>query len=139
MRETNHTPGKTLAVWGLALQTLSSAGILFTILMMISTFDKLASSGAEGTQEFAINLSDAQVPALIGSLLGLIGTALMLVAFFKDQFHPPWFRGVLWVFSILWLFSFPVGTIIGVMVIIQLNKLKDTYREQAYSGTPHLR
>lgn len=114
----NHK-GKQLAIWGLVLQLGGSVPLLVcTIIAMVRHLN--------GPPDLALPSAMAQEigeflgPVVSGYVLGWIGVILVLVAFFKTRYRAPWFRMVLWVLSIFWLMNFPVGTIIGVIVINQL-------------------
>ncbi len=120
-----YPPGHKLAVWGVVFQALSFVGTFITLLMILPLFFSFASTPADDPVSASMRLSATFLPAALGSFLGLVGMVMMLIALFKDEYHPTWFRTVLWIFAILWLFSFPVGTVLGVMIIIQLNKLNE--------------
>jgi len=123
--------GKQLAIWGLVLQLGSVFGLVCTIIALVRYYSGLADSGTAQPSALAQEISRVLGPAAAGSVFGLIGAILILVALFGIRYRTPWFRTMLWVVSILWLMSFPIGTILGIIVIIYLVTHKDEFTEQA--------
>jgi hypothetical protein len=126
--------GKQLAIWGLVLQLGSVFGLVCTIIAMVRYFSGLADSGTAQASGLAQEISKVLGPAAAGSVFGLIGIILIFVALFRIRYRAPWFRTMLWVLSILWLMSFPLGTILGIIVIIYLARHKDEFTEQTPAG-----
>jgi len=126
--------GKQLAIWGLVLQLGSVLGLVCTSIAMVRYFSNLADSATVQAAALAQEISKVLGPAVTGSVFGLIGIILILVALFRIRYRAPWFRTMLWVLSILWLFSFPIGTILGIVVIFYLVKHKDEFAEQSPAG-----
>ncbi len=126
--------GKQLAIWGLVLQLGSVLGLFCTIIAMVRYFSGLADSGTVQASALVQEISKVLGPAAVGSVFGLIGIILILVALFRIRYRTPWFRTMLRVLSILWLMSFPIGTILGIVVIIYLARHKDEFTEQTPAG-----
>jgi len=126
--------GKQLAIWGLVLQLGTLVGLVGTIICMARVFSNMADSETTQSPVLASEISMVLGPAVVGSVLGLIGIILILVALFGIRYRAPWFRTVLWVVSILWLMSFPIGTILGIIVIIYLVRHQDEFTERAPAG-----
>ena len=120
--------GKQLAIWGLVLQLGSVLGFVCTIIAMVRYFSGLADSGTAQASGLAQEISKVLGPAAAGSVFGLIGIILIFVALFRIRYRAPWFR------TMLWLMSFPLGTILGIIVIIYLARHKDEFTEQTPAG-----
>ena len=121
--------GKQLAIWGLVLQLGSVLGLVCASIAMVRYFSSLADSGTVQAAALAQEIGKVLGPAVTGSVFGLIGIILILVALFRIRYRAPWFRTMLWVLSIFWLFSFPIGTILGIVVMAYLVYHKNEFAE----------
>ena len=126
--------GKQLAIWGLVLQLGSVLGLVCTTVAIVRYFSSLTDSQTAQASTLAQEIGKALGPAAIGSVFGLIGIILILVALFRIRYRAPWFRTMLWVLSILWLMSYPIGTVLGIIVIIYLVRHEDEFTEQSPAG-----
>ena len=126
--------GKQLAIWGLVLQLGSVLGLVCTTVAIVRYFSSLTDSQTAQASTLAQEIGKALGPAAIGSVFGLIGIILILVALFRIRDRAPWFRTMLWVLSILWLMSYPIGTVLGIIVIIYLVRHEDEFTEQSPAG-----
>ncbi len=118
----NHRAGALFAVWGILLQLGMVAGLAVTIFAMIQAFSHMASQPGTSPDSMASTISLGLYATAAGLVLALIGAVFLFIALIGMKYHEAWFRSAMWVISILWLFSFPVGTILGVVVIIYLVK-----------------
>ncbi len=66
-----------------------------------------------------------------GFILALVGIIMILIALFGTRYRAPWFQAMLWILPIVWLLSFPLGTILGVVVIVYLVNHKTEFTEQS--------
>jgi len=126
--------GKQLAIWGLVLQLGSVLGLVCTTVAIVRYFSSLTDSQTAQASTLAQEISKVLGPAATGSVFGLIGIILILAALFSIRYRAPWFRTMLWVLSILWMMSFPIGTVLGIIVIIYLVRHKDEFTEQSPAG-----
>jgi len=126
--------GKQLAIWGLVLQLGSVLGLVCTTVAIVRYFSSLTDSQTAQASTLAQEISKVLGPAATGSVFGLIGIILILAALFRIRYRAPWFRTMLWVLSILWMMSFPIGTVLGIIVIIYLARHKDEFTEQSPAG-----
>jgi hypothetical protein len=126
--------GKNLAIWGIALQLGTVVGLFGTIIGMVRAFGRLAESETAQPAALANDISIALYTTAAGSVVALVGIILILVALFGARYRAPWFRTVLWVLSILWLLSFPIGTILGIIVMVYLVNHKAEFTEQTPAG-----
>jgi len=132
--------GKQLAIWGIALQLGTVVGLIGTIIGMVRAFSRLAESETAQTAALAYDISIALYTTAAGSVVALVGIILILVALFGARYRAPWFQTVLWILSILWLLSFPIGTILGIVVIVYLvnhrTEFTDRDRSSPSRGRP---
>ncbi len=112
--------GKTLAIWGVALQLGTVVGLLATVIGMVRAFGRSTEPETEQSAALVNDVSMAFYATAVGSVVALVGAILILVALLGVRYRAPWFLTVLWVLSILWLLSFPVGTLLGIAVIVYL-------------------
>ena len=122
--------GRQLAIWGIVLQLGAVVALIGTVIGIVQAFSSLAGSDTTPSSALAEEIGKVLGPVAVGSVFGLIGIILILVALFRLRYRAPWFRTMLWVLSILWLMSFPIGTIVGVIVIVYLVKHKEEFAEQ---------
>ena len=121
--------GKKLAVSGVALQFGPLFGLIGTIVGMIRAFGDLAEAGSAPGGELANSISIALYTTAIGYVMGIVGIILICISLFKIQYRAPWFLTALWILSVLWLLNFPVGTVIGILMIVYLNNHKEEFSE----------
>ena len=120
--------GKRLAICGVVLQFGSVIGIIGTVMGMLLAFAEL-SNGEPEVGALASRISFALYAQASGLLLSLGGVILLCVALFGSRYRASWFRTAMWVLAILWLFSIPIGTVVGVIVMVYLSKHKEEFIE----------
>ena len=121
--------GKQLAIWGVILQPGTVVGLVGTLIGMLRALRKLAQGDPAQTEALATDISTALYATVVGSTLALIGTVLILVALFGLRYRAPWFHVALWILAVLWLLCFPIGTILGIVIIVYLAKNRDEFTE----------
>ncbi len=121
--------GKKLAVCGIALQFGPVIGLLGTTISMIRAFTKISTQGAGQTEALARDISFALCTTAIGMVLATIGVPLILIALFGFKYRAPWFYTTLIACCILWLFAFPLGTVLGICLINYLMNRKKEFSE----------
>jgi ABC-type tungstate transport system substrate-binding protein len=131
MTESFTTPGKNIVIAGLLLQLAPLVGITWTIAGMISGFQTLGSSGVGDPAALSGAISTALVGALLGFSLGLIGFVLIGYALLISRFRAPWFFKTLLAISVLWIISFPIGTLFGGLLLFYLISHKSEFIENA--------
>ncbi len=119
--------GKRLAIWGTAFQLGTVVGLVGTVVVMLRTFARVSQTEVAQPEALASDLTAACNVTVAGVVVSLVGVVLILVALFSARYRAPWFQTVLWVLSILWLFSFPIGTVLGVVVIVYLVNHKEEF------------
>jgi len=116
--------GRLLALWGVVL----SAVALIVAAIGVARYCRTISVMLQLPPETVVSAMQVAMGTLmLATILNVTGTILMLVALWASRYRAPWFRVALWILAILWLSSFPVGTVLGVMVIVYLVKHKQEF------------
>jgi len=116
-----------MALWGAWLQLGLVFGFGGTVIGMINAFEKIAENETGDPALLANDISFALITTAIGLIPALIGLVLLGIALFGRKYRAPWFFWFLIIYSGLWALGFPVGTIIGVAMIIYLIWNKDDF------------
>jgi len=125
--------GKLLAIWGAVLQLGAVVGLIGTIFSMLRAFARVTQSEIGQPEALVSDMAIALHATMIGAVVSLVGIVLLLVALFSARYRAPWFQTVLWILSILWLLSFPVGTVLGIVVIVYLINHKGEFTAQGHA------
>ena len=123
--------GRKLALWGAWLQLGPVFGILGTVIGMIGAFGQISEfeQNDQGSAEaLANNISLALNTTAIGIIAGLVGLVFLLVALFSSKYRAPWFFWFMAIYSVLSLLAFPVGTVIGIIVLVHIIPRKEEFR-----------
>lgn len=112
--------GRSLAITGVLLQLAVVPGVAITVVGKLRAFRQIQESGAADAAMLSTDIRLALVATAIGLAVSFVGTVLVLIALFRCKYRAPWFYSALWVLSILWLFAVPVGTVLGIVVILHL-------------------
>ncbi len=119
--------GKIIAVTGAVLQLGPFFGLLGTVVGMFRTFQGIALGGTSESEETAEGIRMALVTTEVGLVLGLLGTLFLLVALFANKYRAKWFYWFMMVYSILSLVALPIGTLIGIICLVYINKRKGEF------------
>ena len=119
--------GRKIALWGAWLQLGLVFGLGGTIIGMISAFEKIAGNQPADPAMLADDMSFALITTAIGLIPGLVGLVLLGIALFGKKYRATWFFWFLVVYGALLAVSYPIGTIIGVALIIYLVWNKDEF------------
>ena len=130
------TKGKYLAISGLVLQLGPVFGMVNTAACMIRAFSRLHNASTQAPEALASDISLALYTIAIGMGVSIIGIILLCIALFGTKYRAPWFKTAMWILSILWLFNIPIGTIIGIIVIIYLSNHRNEFTQQGGPGYP---
>ncbi len=120
-------PGRTLALTGAWFQLGPLFGLFGTIIGMLGAFQTMGSEGMGKPESLADDIGVALITTAIGLCIGLIGLILMLIAIFRFKYRAPWLFWFLMVWSILMLFNFPIGTVLGIGLLVYLITHKDEF------------
>ena len=121
--------GKQLALWGVGLQFGFAVGVVGTVIGLILAFGELSQNGQAQPEALASDISLALYTTVGGMLLSLVGVVLLLMSLFGAKYRAPWFKTAMWIFAILWLFNVPIGTIVGIVVMLYLSKYNHEFTE----------
>jgi hypothetical protein len=112
--------GKNLARIGVLLQLGLLIGLAVTAIGMAWAFSVMA-PGKPIDQHAMFTFFDvAVIASSFGVILALIGAVLILFALFSAKYRAPWFYRDLWAISVLWLIATPIGTFLGILMMIYL-------------------
>ena len=117
--------GRKWALWGAWLQVGAVIGLIWTVVGIISSFQKVLPSGAALAKEISSELT----PVLIASVASFIGAILLAVALFVKKYRAAWFFWFLLIYGILIAMDYREGTLIGGLLIIYLIYKKDEFLE----------
>jgi magnesium-transporting ATPase (P-type) len=130
--------GKKLALWGAWLQITPVFALLAALfgpaISMLASFGALTEFGqnAEETSDaLASNMSLAlnlTALGIIAAFLGLfLGLIFLLIALFSSKYRAPWFFWFLAIYSVLSLLAFPIGTAIGIILLVHIIPRKEEF------------
>jgi len=104
-------------------------GLVGTVIGMLRGFAELAKNNEAQHEALASDISLALYATAGGMALSLIGAILLLVALFGAKYRATWFKTTMWILAALWLFSIPIGTILGIIVMVYLSKHSNEFTE----------
>jgi biopolymer transport protein ExbB len=126
-----NTKGKKLAIAGSILLLAGPLfGLLGTIIGMLSAFQTMGSEGSENAEALASDIGFSLITTTIGLCIGIIGGTMMLIALFVVKYRAPWFFWYYAIMSILGLFNFPLGTILGSLMLVYLITHRDEFKNK---------
>ena len=123
--------GKLFGICGVVLQFGFVVSIGGTVIGMMRGFAKIAASGDPQSEVLASDINLALGTTAGGMVLSLLGLVLLLTLLFVVEYRAPWFKTAMWIIAFLWLFSVPVGTIVGIIVMLYLSTHSDEFTGQA--------
>ena len=122
--------GKNIARIGVLLQLGLLIGFAVAAIGMAWAFSVMT-PGKPIDKHTMFTFFDVVLVALsIGVILALIGAVLILLALFAARYRAPWFYSRLWAVSVLWLIALPVGTFLGILMMIYLATHSHEFREE---------
>jgi hypothetical protein len=116
--------GKNLARIGVLLQLGLLIGLWVTILGMMMTFNDIGTGKPVDQNAVAAGVSVALLATGIGMIFALVGAVFILLALFSAKYRAPRFYSNLWAISVLWLIAVPLGTVLGILMMIYLGTHK---------------
>lgn len=119
--------GRALALWGAWLQVGLILGILGMVIEMIRSF-RLHRESTVSAEELAIEISAGMNLSMVGMLASLVGMILLLVALFYSKYRAPWFFWFMAIYAGLSLLAIPIGTVIGIIVLVHIILRRDEFR-----------
>jgi len=112
--------GKTAAIIGLLFQLGPLVGLGLTVTGMIAAFHNLGSTGISDPKVLSVAIGTVLTATMLGLILGCIGLVLISYALVFARVRTPWFFGALIAVALLWILSFPLGTLFGAVLLIYL-------------------
>ena len=123
--------GHHLAIWGIVLQLGAIIVGIITVVGMSRVMSAMRQIEPVSIDTITADMSAALCVGLAGGLAALLGMGFILVALFPMHYRASWFRRALWTLSILWLFSGPVGIVVGIVIMVYLVNHKNEFTEPA--------
>ncbi|MCG7544692.1 hypothetical protein MHM93_10920 [Pseudoalteromonas sp. MM17-2] len=112
--------GKYLAIFGLMLFWAPLWGVIDSYLIMSSSFQEITLFGANEPKTSQEEMSAAALSTVIGILLFLFAICLLTFTVVGLNYRAKWFFWALIVHSMLLLLLFPLGTVLGIIVLAAL-------------------
>ena len=123
----NNAGGKALAIAGVICLFGPIVGMLGAVVMMTLAFHSLGANGIADPHMLAANVGSILWVTVAGLVLLVIGIVLLVVSLFGLGYRAPWLFYFLVIDGALLLFNFPVGTIIGIALLIFCVMQKDEF------------
>ena len=120
-------PGPRMAALGTAFLASSVLMCVFFLVQMCRTFNTLAISGAADTEGLASGIHTSQGIALLTCAFFVLGAIFAGLALFKYRYRALWFHRVLVAAGILMLLLFPVGTVLGVLLLVYVGNRRGEF------------
>jgi hypothetical protein len=112
--------GKYVAILGLFLFWAPLWGIVDSYLIMSSSFQEITLFGANEPKISQEKMSSAAFSTVIGFFLVLVALCLLIFSVVGLNYRAKWVYWALIMYSTLLLFIFPVGTLLGIIVLVTL-------------------
>jgi len=112
--------GKYVAVLGLLLFWAPLWGIVDSYLIMSSSFQEITLFGASEPEISQEEMSSAVWSTVIGFFIFLVALCLLTFSVVGLNYRTKWLFWALTIYSTLLLFMFPVGTLLGIVVLATL-------------------
>lgn len=110
--------GKWLAIIGACMQVGIPIGLIWTETSMRHAFSSLGSSGIGDRERLSVAIGDTLIATAIGLSVGIIGVMLIAVSVLVFRYRTPWIFWFSIIISILFLLVIPIGTIMGIVILI---------------------
>lgn len=128
--------GKALALAGAFLQCGPLIGLIGTFVGMRRAFQTLGSSGIAQPSQVAAAIDTVLIVTAAGFVLGIIGLLLFLISHFSYRYRAPWVFNFLVIYGAVLLFAFPIGTIIGIALLVFCFTHKDEFLSRKQAPVP---
>lgn len=109
--------GKKLAVIGAWLQLGALIGGAGTVVGMIHAFDVLGRAGTGDPSALSVAIGEVLIYTFIGFAVNLVGWVISCFALVVSRYRAPWFFWFHLIYALILLTGFPVGTIIGLVIL----------------------
>ena len=112
--------GKYVAILGVIIFWAPLWGIVDSYLIMSSSFQEITLFGANEPKISQEKMSSAAFSTVIGFFLVLVALCLLIFSVVGLNYRAKWVYWALIIYSTLLLFIFPVGTLLGIIVLVTL-------------------
>jgi hypothetical protein len=112
--------GKYVAILGVIIFWAPLWGIVDSYLIMSSSFQEITLFGANEPKVSQEKMSSAAFSTVIGFFLVLVALCLLIFSVVGLNYRAKWVYWALTMYSTLLLFIFPVGTLLGIIVLVTL-------------------
>jgi len=112
--------GKYVAIFGLLLFWAPLWGIIDSYLIMSSSFQEITLFGDNKPEISQEEMSSAALSTFVGLFLSSVAICLLTFSVVGLNYRARWLFWVLIIYSALLLFIFPVGTFVGIVVLVSL-------------------
>ncbi len=131
--------GKMLAVTGALFQLVWLTTTVWSIVSMIRAVRALrvesaSGMGAEGHLSEIFLLTS--LPIFVAYFLCLAGLIMLIVALFVSRYRAPWFYKLSYALAIISLLGVPIGTIVGILIIMYLRNHKGEFAAEPAAVEP---
>jgi|GEM_PF-6615934 len=102
---------------------------------MISAFEEISKKGGTASPDrLSENISFALTTTAIGIIPALIGMVFLLIALFSSKYRAPWFFWFMAIYAVLSLLGFPIGTVLGIVILIYIIPRKEEFKREPIDG-----
>ncbi len=122
------TLGKILSIIGSILQFGIVYGVLAFIVEMVMTFQAITLYGEGDPKVMAGEISAALVNIILGGIVALHGFFINLLALYISSYRSALLFSYLIFISIFWIITFPIGTLIGIVLLVITIKKRRVFR-----------
>ena len=126
--------GRTLALTGAYLQLGLLVGVVGTVIGMMHAFDTLGRSNVSDPRQLAASISTVLVATFVGLVFSVVGFVLIGISIFACNYRARWCFWFLVVSGGILLLGFPIGTAIGVAILIYCYGHRDEFLRRDLSG-----
>ena len=112
--------GKYVAILGVIIFWAPLWGIVDSYLIMSSSFQEITLFGANEPKISQEKMSSAAFSTVIGFFLVLVALCLLILSVVGLNYRAKWVYWALIIYSTLLLFILPVGTLLGIIVLVTL-------------------
>lgn len=133
---------KITAYIGAVLFSGPLIGLIGTVIAMMMAFETLGAEGVADMNQLSHAISIALSATIAGMATGVLGLILIFIALFPLGYRSRWFFKYLCLLSVLWLISFPIGTVLGIIflsfLVSKRNEFKQTKQTTLANGASRL-
>lgn len=110
--------GRTFAIAGITLQIGVAVAFIAVLICRQRAYSILGSRGVADPQALSSVIGTVLLFTAIGLATGLAGAILLAISLMRFRYRAVWLFWFLVIYSALLLFSFPVGTAVGIFFLV---------------------